>query len=706
MLFCLTHNPNSQYGDHVFLDVELAFRFLVTVLGLKEKAINSGIEIAITGDGAAITTSSKTAGQCCVGFKMVDSDSINPATNERYFYDKVADNDGVEQMVYKNLQSVNACFPIAICLQRESNAVVRRCFGDIFKWCNAASRNGLPKYGEEPEFAKIRVVACGDMSFLMKLINSGGACKVKKYFCPYCECHGDKNMWNVFEDNKRCKICQYNNRKHCPHRAVNDSDEIGMKGRALLDLLLEDHRRVANDPTLRLQQILPQEPVHCFAGYEGNNIVWTQLVLGSTISEDGLLLERPINDYCRHVMHTEERTSVIQSSRMVYDPNAVEKKTTETNIDYEVKNNGSLSDNAFFGNVLHDLCLRGFVKIPSCKFGRVRLLRSCLKTREYIEQLRDALRLFELSSNDRLFDPGQCPPCILHHNNRTTEKLVQQLLWVGLRHAHDLSNFVASVNTTVNRDIFGRSNMHINDSSGWRVPMTRDGKQLDDINLSNTQARDFVKHFEFLVNICTQNCAVELKDAWQDICRRFRTISTLLDSKQHFHFEDVCAFQKDADEFCSAYFALTGRDGMTNYFHLLHAGHYSYFLLKYGNLYRYSQQGWENVNAVLKRSFHQNSQKGGGKGGSSKLLQVMYRMSRQLMWRVGHLDGLFDHLGYDESLTIDYGKQKVMPKFKHVHWEVLEEYAKSLVKFPSLSDMESSLELVNNDDNGTDIVSI
>ena len=111
-------------------------------------------------------------------------------------------------------------------------------------------------------------------------------------------------------------------------------------------------------------------------------------------------------------------------------------------------------------------------------------------------------------------------------------------------------------------------------------------------------------------------------------------------------------------------------------------------------------------NAVLKRSFHQNSQKGGGKGGSSKLLQVMYRMTRQLMWRVGHLDGLFDHLGYDESLTIDYGKQKVMPKFKHVHREVLEEYAKSLVKFPSLSDMESSLELVNNDENGTDVVSI
>ena len=38
--------------------------------------------------------------------------------------------------------------------------------------------------------------------------------------------------------------------KHCPHRSVNDSDEIRMIGQALLDLLIEDHRRIANNPTL------------------------------------------------------------------------------------------------------------------------------------------------------------------------------------------------------------------------------------------------------------------------------------------------------------------------------------------------------------------------------------------------------------------------------------------------------------------------
>jgi hypothetical protein len=79
-----------------------------------------------------------------------------------------------------------------------------------------------------------------------------------------------------------------------------------MKGQALLNILIEYYCRIANDPTLGLKQMLLQEPVDCFAGFDGSNIIWTQFVLGHTISEDGVLLEHPINDYCRHVVHTEE----------------------------------------------------------------------------------------------------------------------------------------------------------------------------------------------------------------------------------------------------------------------------------------------------------------------------------------------------------------------------------------------------------------
>ena len=76
----------------------------------------------------------------------------------------------------------------------------------------------------------------------------------------------------------------------------------------------------------------------------------------------------------------------------------------------------------------------------------------------------------------------------------------------------------------------------------------------------------------------------------------------------------------EEDGLCDIYFALTGRDRMTNYFHLIHAGHYLYFLLKYRNMYWYPQQGWENINGRIKKIFHDNTQKGGSQGGSSKLV--------------------------------------------------------------------------------------
>ena len=129
----------------------------------------------------------------------------------------------------------------------------------------------------------------------------------------------------------------------------------------------------------------------------------------------------------------------------------------------------------------------------------------------------------------------------------------------------------------------------------------------------------------------------------------------------------MCKFQLDADEFCDAYFLLTGRDGMTNYFHLLKAGHYAYFLRKYHNLYRYSQQGWENINSRLKRTFHHNTQKGGC--GRSKLLPVIYTLLQDMLWQFGWLDGLFEHLGHDGELNIEYSKVKPMSKTKHTKSE-------------------------------------
>ena len=154
----------------------------------------------------------------------------------------------------------------------------------------------------------------------------------------------------------------------------------------------------------------------------------------------------------------------------------------------------------------------------------------------------------------------------------------------------------------------------------------------------------------------------------------------------------MCQFQHDADAFCSSYFAVTGRDGMTNYFHALRAGHFAFFLRKYKNLYRLSQQGWENVNSRLKSSYHHNTQKGGGVGGSSKLLPVLYTMGRELLWRFGFLDGLFEHLGYDGKVDIDYGKVKRMPVQEDATPQAINAYAQMLLNCTAVTEPPAETE--------------
>jgi hypothetical protein len=281
------------------------------------------------------------------------------------------------------------------------------------------------------------------------------------------------------------------------------------------------------------------------------------------------------------------------------------------------------------------------------------------------------------------------------------EKLVQQLLLVGLElHQNSRTensrreNFLEAVRAAVNREIFGRSEMHAEDASGWKVPMTVEGK-LGEINLSNTQARDFLNNFDKLIDVCLEGHANEdLVYEWKDMMVMYVTLLDQLESKEKFSFEDVCRFQRDADDFCSVYISLTGRAGMTNYFHLLHSGHYSYFLRKYGNLYRYSQQGWENVNSVSKRTYHRNTARGGGPKGSSKLKPILYRLARGMLWRCGYLDGLFNYLGYDDTMKIEYGKKMQMPKLKQGAElnEKINQYANTILHFANQDDLDNILD--------------
>jgi hypothetical protein len=97
---------------------------------------------------------------------------------------------------------------------------------------------------------------------------------------------------------------------------------------------------------------------------------------------------------------------------------------------------------------------------------------------------------------------------------------------------------------------------------------------------------------------------------------------------------------------------------MTNYIHIIGSGHLSYFGKKYGNLYRFSQQGWEAMNKLLKHFYFNNTNHGGSYGNGGKTADGSYSCStvsgdhcrplmrlcqRSIMWTLGMGDAYFEN---------------------------------------------------------------
>lgn len=128
--------------------------------------------------------------------------------------------------------------------------------------------------------------------------------------------------------------------------------------------------------------------------------------------------------------------------------------------------------------------------------------------------------------------------------------------------------------------------------------------------------------------------------------------------RQHDDFNDV---EIDAMHVLTSNFmhlwvtTMTG-DHVTNYTHIIGAGHLHYYLSKCRNLHRHSQQGWEAMNQKLKHFYFNNTNHGGCGGNingamiSGEHVKPLMRMcQRFIMWRLGHGDSFF----MTNSLVVD-----------------------------------------------------
>jgi hypothetical protein len=85
---------------------------------------------------------------------------------------------------------------------------------------------------------------------------------------------------------------------------------------------------------------------------------------------------------------------------------------------------------------------------------------------------------------------------------------------------------------------------------------------------------------------------------------------------------------------------------------------------EWGNLNKYSQQGWESLNALIKSFFFRRTNRGGSnRGDRSKLVPIGKLLQRRLMWLCNLTDDMFknyDSLAdngedlYEDEEDIDY----------------------------------------------------
>ena len=84
-----------------------------------------------------------------------------------------------------------------------------------------------------------------------------------------------------------------------------------------------------------------------------------------------------------------------------------------------------------------------------------------------------------------------------------------------------------------------------------------------------------------------------------------------LNKRSNISVLDINSPEKKIGIWYEKWIGRTGCEGMTNYAHMMGAGHVAYYLRKKGNLYHCSNQSWEHLNKRVKRCYFTKTQRGG-----------------------------------------------------------------------------------------------
>jgi hypothetical protein len=172
--------------------------------------------------------------------------------------------------------------------------------------------------------------------------------------------------------------------------------------------------------------------------------------------------------------------------------------------------------------------------------------------------------------------------------------------------------------------------------------------RIESILEQNNTVRCMMDSADVIIETALWNESEEMKAKLMFGCECYLSAMALLTSHRILSLEEQEHFQDWIDYFVEIWIDLFAEEGITNYIHLLAAGHIRYFLNKYHCLYIYSQQGWESMNSVCTGYILQNSARGGygtgHNGGKSYIYLLIRYLMRDLLWKTGEADRFFVQL--------------------------------------------------------------
>lgn len=577
--------PN--FGEGFEFDVIKTTRTLFDAFGLMADAKRRSVELSLASDGAQLT---HTISHVTAGLKFNDMGMRDPVTKCPLLLHRP------DSLV----QSRNLCFPLRVVIAKDNKETLDG-FRALYQMFNT------DEVSNSLQCLPMKMSYPGDMKLQWGALDNGGAAKVKEKFCYICPCRS--STLHVPQDKSKCRIC-LDNREEDPNRHNNEDEH--------------------------LKQCYHYE---FLASPEVRGELMQELDIVTAMIEGDLWRMEGDNNICgqqqQHTMY------VRQSGNPAIEGDMLD-------IDFQPT---TMGDTATFSRQITDELASRSMDITGPLQSRRQRLREQLVNEQRVREIQRML--VESEPRDKaMYLVLQAVVCILHLENRVGLKSIESVLRSGLSNAvHDKlewiqsnavkkrqNEFIECVTNIIQTRILGTFAA----PSQWRFPLAEDGT-MGSLSMDNNRTRSIINELELIIDVSFPDSDVN-KGRLLRCFPRYRAAIIILRKNSDYTEDEVKMFQKHIDAWFCDWVSVYGKEGCTNYTHMLSSSHVMRYMQEWKCLHRYSQQGWEALNALIKAYFFRRTNRGGlakNAAKKSKLLGIARWLQRRMMWYSGHGDALF-----------------------------------------------------------------